>query len=185
MRLEPPVRPYVNLEPQVLAGIPGEPQVLEAIPLEPRVRPYGDLKPPLLAGMLREPVVQPRVSLRRLLLVRKSIQSSPSIDARSQIAPPGRSGIILRGTAKVPRFTTNLAALKRRRLNTGGAIRENEVAVPYPRIQRPMRPPAIPGAWAVRSSTTGYVKPDAGQDAPIPEYLPKTHRIISLPGKPI
>ena len=83
-----------------------EPPVLAVILPEPPVRPYVDLQPPALAGMPRKPAERPRVSLGKLLLVRKSTRSSSSRHTSSQIALPGRSGIILRGTAKVPRLTT-------------------------------------------------------------------------------
>jgi hypothetical protein len=119
--LEQRLPAFAAQEPLALASVPPEPVVpLAHKPLEPRlvafrnqealvlaVLPLGQLlmafvppEPPVvLASKPREPLVgEPLplagVNLKNLLAVRKNRSSNSPIGASSQIAPPGRSGII-------------------------------------------------------------------------------------------
>ena len=93
MALEQPVLVFVLLKLLDLAILP-EPLLLVFVPLE---------QPALVLVNLRL-LVRAFVNLRQLLMMRKKSSSSPPTGARSQIAQPGRSGIILKAESRSPLF---------------------------------------------------------------------------------
>jgi hypothetical protein len=127
---EPLVQPSMPLEALVLAVlhlgqllppfvalVPLEPRLLRSVALEPPVRRFvlleGLLLPCVLLGLLvrRRSPLEPLallllrgVNLEKPNLLRKSLRNSSPTGAHSQIAQPGRSGIILRGKSKFPQF---------------------------------------------------------------------------------
>ena len=118
----------VLLEPPGLASAPQEPLVLAFMRPGPLVMAYKLLQPlvvgflprkrlmgmlatasdpqePLvLASVLLEPLVLASVNPEKLLLARKNRSSSFPPGASSQIAQPGRSGIILQAKSRFPLF---------------------------------------------------------------------------------
>jgi hypothetical protein len=96
------------LEPLVMASALLEPLVMASKPLEPLVAAFLLLKP--LMGMLATasvppgPLVLAAVNPEKLLLARKNRSSSSPPGASSQIAQPGRSGIILQAQSRFPLF---------------------------------------------------------------------------------
>jgi hypothetical protein len=127
---EPLVQPSMPLEPLVQAVlrlgqllppfmvlVPLEPRLLRSAALEPAARRFvllaGLLLPFVLPGLLfrrrgplepMAPLLLRGVNLEKPNLLRKSLRNSSPTGTSSQIAPPGRSGIILRGKSKFPRF---------------------------------------------------------------------------------
>ena len=97
--LEPPVLGFRNRQPPVLAVLSLEQLLPASVALEPLLLAYKPLEP-----LVKEPPSLGRVNLKNLLVVRKNRSSSSPAGASSQIAPPGRSGIILRGKSKSTRF---------------------------------------------------------------------------------
>ena len=79
-----------------------EPQVLASVPLEPLVLAFSPWN--RWSGIAPGAPALASVNLKNLLVVKKNRSSSSPTGASSQIAPPGRSGIILRGKSRFPRF---------------------------------------------------------------------------------
>lgn len=130
--LEPLVLPFRNRELLVLAFVLLGQLLLGSVPLEPLVLlAYKPLEP-----RVTEPLPLPRVlvNLKNLLVVRKNRSSSSAAGASSQIAPPGRSGIIFWPNQGLLVLTIRLAAKKERRFQT---IRGNENNGHYLRINSP------------------------------------------------
>ena len=92
----------VLLEPLVLAFVALEPLVLAFVLVEPLIQPSMPLEALVLAVLSLEPLVLGFVNLEKLLLVRKNTRNSPPTGAGSQIAQPGRSGIIIKATSRIP-----------------------------------------------------------------------------------
>ena len=84
--LDPLVLPFVLLGQLLLGSVALEPLVLPFVTIEPLV---------VLAYRKLEPLPLASVNLKKLLVVKKNRSSSSLVGASSQIAPPGRSGIIL------------------------------------------------------------------------------------------
>ena len=117
--LEPLPPPFKNREPLVLAVLPLGQLLPASVALDPLVLPFRNREPLVLALVLLgqlllgstpleplplEPLLLACVNLKNLLVVRKNRSSSSPAGASSQIAPSGRSGIILTEKAKFPRF---------------------------------------------------------------------------------
>jgi hypothetical protein len=97
-------RASVLLEPLVLVFVALELLVLVFVLVEPLIQPSMPLEALVLAVLSLEPLVMGFVNLEKLLLLRKSIRNSPPAGASSQIAQPGRSGIILQAKSRSPWF---------------------------------------------------------------------------------
>ena len=120
--LVPLVQPSMPLEALVLAvllleqlpaSVLVEPLVLVVLPLVPLVQPFMPLKalvlavlllkPPALAFRNLDPLVLGLRNLKKLPVVTKNHSSSSLTGVSSQIAHPGRSGIILKAKTRFPR----------------------------------------------------------------------------------
>jgi len=113
--LEPLVLPVMTLKPLVMAVLPLKPPALAFVALKPLVQAFRNLEPlvqtfrnleplvqtfrnlePLVLGFINlEPLVLGFINLKKLLMVKKNRRSSSPAGVNSQIAQPGRSGIIL------------------------------------------------------------------------------------------
>ena len=90
VRLSPPAPQCVRLSPPVRPCVRLSPPVRQCVRLQPPVRACVRLSPPEL-----EPLPLASVNLKNRLGVKKNRSRSSPAGARAQIAPPGRSGIIL------------------------------------------------------------------------------------------
>jgi hypothetical protein len=88
--LEPRLVAFRNQEALVLAVLPLGQLLMAFVPPEPPVVLASKPREPLVG----EPLPLAGVNLKNLLAVRKNRSSNSPIGASSQIAPPGRSGII-------------------------------------------------------------------------------------------
>jgi hypothetical protein len=88
--LDPLVLSFKNREPPALAVLLLGKLLLRSVPLDPLLLAYKPLEP-----LVAEPLPPAHIHRKNLLVVRKNRSSSFPIGASSQIAPPGRSGIIL------------------------------------------------------------------------------------------
>ena len=77
---------------------------MASVLLEPLVMAYKPLEPLGLAFMRPGPLGLASVNPEKLLLARKNRSSSSPPGASSQIAQPGRSGIILQAKSRFPLF---------------------------------------------------------------------------------
>jgi len=113
--LEPLVAAFLLLKPLMgmlaTASVPLGPLVLASAPQEllglaykPLVVAYKPLEPLGLAFMRPGPLGLASVNPEKLLLARKNRSSSSPPGASSQIAQPGRSGIILQAQSRFPLF---------------------------------------------------------------------------------
>jgi hypothetical protein len=86
-----------DLQPLVLAVLPLDQLLPASVVLEPLVvLAYKPLEP-----LVAKPLPLAGVNLKNLLVVRKNRSSSSPTGASSQIAPPGRSGIVFQREIKV------------------------------------------------------------------------------------
>lgn len=108
--LESLVAAFSNRQRLVLAFVLLGQLLLGSVALEPLGLPFATLEPLVLLAYRKleprvtEPLPLASINLKKLLVVRKDRSSSSPIGARSQIAPPGRSGIILSGKSRFTRF---------------------------------------------------------------------------------
>jgi len=108
------VRPCMPREALALGSVALEPLVRRFRNLEPLVRRFRNLVPLVLPFVLLgllvrrraplEPLVLRFINLKKLLRLRKSNRNSAPTGVNSQIAHPGRSGIILPAKSRSPRF---------------------------------------------------------------------------------
>ena len=98
------VLPSVLLKALVLGFRNQGPLVRRFVLLGLLVRCSAPLEPLVLAFINLDPLVLGFINLKKLLLLRKSIRNSPPTGASSQIAQPGRSGIILHAKSRSPWF---------------------------------------------------------------------------------
>ena len=117
--LEPLALPFRNREPLVLAVLSLGKLLLRSVLLEPLVLAYKPLEP-----LVGEPLPLACGNLKNLPAVRKNRSSSFPIGVSSQIAPPGRSGIILIAPSRFPRLNreTRDRQKARREPHQGNAI---------------------------------------------------------------
>ena len=117
--LEPLVLAFKNREPLVLAVLLLGKLLLRSVLLEPLVLAYKPLEP-----LVGEPLPLACGNLKNLPAVRKNRSSSFPIGVSSQIAPPGRSGIILIAPSRFPRLNreTRDRQKARREPHQGNAI---------------------------------------------------------------
>ena len=86
----------------VAMGKVGIKDSMASVLLEPLVPAFVALELLFLVVLTLEPLLLGFVNLEKLLMVRKNIRNSPPTGASSQIAQPGRSGIIIKATSRIP-----------------------------------------------------------------------------------